>query len=371
MHRRPARAGAAGLRRLLEALFPTSPRAPPVLRRRCRRRHGGSARSAGAHTRSRLPLLERPDRGGSPISARHRASLTAAITEAVGAKTTRRCPQGTCTDDRSHGFPSAPVLAACPTPAPGAPGTFSIRGAHVRPAQHPSSRRTLQPLAPHPREAPRQGRRAALPPPGRCRPLSARGSRPLDRLEPPAHHLRAGAHRRDLAEPLGRRGGARAALPVSGSRTARQRRSQETSATRTSTAAPGRSHATQPAALPAATRATLRALLSARRAALPSGPFASPLLAATLAATRPAAQRPCSGARSSHRTSLRPCPALVKIRADAAALEGSMRLRPCTPHALGRLCCACARWALISTARTCARRSCARDAHELMRQRRI
>jgi hypothetical protein len=193
-------------------------------------------------------------------------------------------PGAQATDDRFVPL-HAPVLATCPTQAPWhAPATFSIRGAHGRPPQHPPSRCTLQPLSPHPREAPRQGWWPAFPPSGRRRPLSARGSRPLDCIEPPAHDLRPASYRSDPAGQLAQRYSARA--PPSPLRPLRahrscfrasgERRSRATSERRSAAAPAGRSKAPRQPALPSATPAALPALLSGQRAALPSGSFARP-----------------------------------------------------------------------------------------------
>src|ERR1700720_3706913 len=74
-------------------------------------------------------------------------------------------------------------------PRAGSPATPS-RGVYEGPVEHSSSRRTLQPLPAHLREAAHHRRWTALHPPGRRRPLSARGPRRLDRVEPAALHLR-------------------------------------------------------------------------------------------------------------------------------------------------------------------------------------
>jgi hypothetical protein len=293
------RAGAAGFLPPRRKGFRSCPTrgAPPGSPRRSRR--GGSTRSAGAHSRSCLPLVERPDRGGFPISARPRSLLAVAIQVRRGAKTTRRCPRALATDDPFDSFLCFRCHARS-TQAPGrAPATLLIRGAHVRPPQYSPSRCALQPLPPHPREAPRQGRRPALPPPRRRRPISARGPRPLDCIEPPTHHLR-GAFPATLAW----RSGAQGALPALGSwshflserpfRATRERRSEA--------AATKRSQAPGQPALPRATPAALAAFLSRQRASLPSGPFAR--------------QRSC-------------CPPLSRQR-QALALSGPTRERGST-----------------------------------------
>jgi hypothetical protein len=147
-------------------------------------------------------LVERPGAGRS--SARHRAACNLPSAR-PGAPRQGGLLAGTRAIMNDSILFLCPVLAVGPTNRAGTSGQAHRSEVHnVHLAQHRASRRTLQPVPAHSREASSHGWRSALHPPGRLHPLPGRGSRILDRSRPAPFDLRLGFHRRGIAGEPGR-----------------------------------------------------------------------------------------------------------------------------------------------------------------------